>query len=100
MNGEVFLQLGHCDAMEEGKIPGELAWALMAFGIFTYDMIAIKTKKAETMSSALWRSLNHPVKSPLAILAWGILTHHLFVNKNARKSLHSLYFIRGETHAN
>jgi hypothetical protein len=83
--------------MENQKISGEPAWLIMALGILTYDLIAIKTKRVETMSTALWRSLNHPVKSPIAILAWGILTHHLFASSIARSSLKKLYFASKES---
>jgi hypothetical protein len=68
------------------KIPGDFAWIALAAGIVAYDVFAIKTKKAETMSSAIWRSLAHPIKSPLAALIWLSLTWHLFGNKQARKS--------------
>jgi len=71
------------------KISGEYAWVLMALGIFSYDMFAISTKKFETMSSALWRSLQHPIKSPVAIFSWIVLTHHLFASKPARASIKS-----------
>jgi hypothetical protein len=73
------------------KVRGEYAWGVMALGIFAYDMTAIKTKKAETMSSALWRSLQHPIKFPFASLAWGVLTYHLFTSAPARDSLKILY---------
>lgn len=69
------------------KVKGDYAWGVMALGILAYDLIAIKTKRAETMSSAMWRSLEHPIKSPAVVLIWLKLTHHLFFNKNARRAL-------------
>jgi hypothetical protein len=72
------------------KIPGEYAWGIMSLGILLYDLTAIKTKKAETMSSALWRSLQHPVKLPTTTIVWLIITHHLFVSANARSSIRNL----------
>ncbi len=66
----------------------------MALGIFSYDMYAITTKRFETMSTALWRSLEHPIKSPIAIFSWLVLTHHLFASKPARKSIKSYKIIR------
>lgn len=62
----------------------------MALGILTYDLLAIKTKKMETMSHAVWKSLAHPVKFPIATITWGILTHHLFINNKARNSMKEL----------
>jgi hypothetical protein len=72
------------------KLPGEIAWGVMSLGILAYDLTAIKTKKAETMSSALWRSLKHPIKLPTTTLIWLILTYHLFASANARSSIKSL----------
>jgi hypothetical protein len=68
------------------KASGLYAWLIMAAGIFSYDYYAIKTGRAETMSSALWGLLSHPIKSLPAILIWSVVTHHLFVNRNARQS--------------
>ena len=68
------------------KIQGEYAWMTMAAGIITYDVIAVMTKRAETMSSAIWRSLAHPIKSPVAVGVWLGLTWHLFGNPKARES--------------
>jgi len=69
---------------------GEYAWITMAFAIATYDIIAIKTKKAETMSTALWQALQDPFKLPLTVLSWSVLIHHLFLSKNARDSVKEL----------
>ncbi len=77
--------------MAEQKVHGDYAWVVMALCILGYDLWAMNTKKAETMSSALWRSLEHPMKSPFLLLSWGVLTHHLFMNKRARKSLKVFY---------
>jgi hypothetical protein len=74
------------------KIPGEYAWGIMTLGILLYDLTAMKTQKAETMSSALWRSLQHPIKLPTTSLVWLIITHHLFVSANARKSIKNLFY--------
>jgi hypothetical protein len=68
------------------KITGFYAWILMALGIFTYDMYAIRTQKFETMSTALWNSLAHPFKSAPLIVIWLTVTHHLFGNSKARNS--------------
>ncbi len=76
------------------KVSGEFAWLAMAAFIFTYDMVAIKTKRYETMSSALWRSLSHSFKAPFACGVWLVITHHLFANKNARQSYSKYTFKR------
>lgn len=68
------------------KLTGMTAWALMSLGIFIYDMFAIRTQKAETMSGALWRLLKYPVKSVPLVGIWGIVTYHLFGSSMARES--------------
>ena len=73
--------------MAKEKISGEYGWVVLAVSITAYDLFAIKTKKFETLSTALWKSLPHPIKFPIAPLAWGILTYHLFISKNARDSI-------------
>ena len=73
--------------MEEvKKIPGDVAWIALALGIVGYDTIAVLSGKAETLSSAIWRSLSHPYKFPVAASIWFGLTWHLFGNPHARNS--------------
>lgn len=90
MNGKAVLPRKLCNQMlwkEEDKVRGDIAWAVMALSITLYDVYAIKSKKAETMSGALWRSLKHPFKFPIATIIWGVLTYHLFAGRNARTSI-------------
>lgn len=83
--------------MSNGKKHSDLAWYAMALGILSFDLIAIKTNKFETMSTALWRSLSHPVRSPVIWISWGVLTHHLFASKNARNSMKILLKSKKDT---
>lgn len=68
------------------KVRGEYGWLTMAGGIVAYDLWAIKSGKAETLSGAMWRSLEHPMKFPILFASWAILTHHLLLGKKARAS--------------
>lgn len=68
------------------KVPGEVAWLALALIIIGYDSAAVISKRAETLSSALWRSLANPVRFPLAAGVWLGLTWHLFGNNKARTS--------------
>lgn len=74
------------DAQLTKKVPGDFAWIVLVSGIVMYDVAAVFSGKAETLSSALWRSLSHPVKSPLTAMLWVGVTWHLFANKEARAS--------------
>jgi hypothetical protein len=71
--------------VEKEPLIGDWAWLGLIIGIFSYDMFALKSKKCETMSAAIIRSLAHPIKGPTAVLAWVTVTHHLFGNKRARR---------------
>lgn len=62
----------------------------MALGILIYDVTAVKTQKMETMSAAVWRSLTKPNSMVPLLVIWGVLTHHLFANKNAIQSYKTL----------
>jgi len=68
------------------KLQGEYGWLFLVAGIIGYDVVAIKSKKAETLSTALWRNLEQPAKGIAMLLAWGWVTHHLFFNNRARTS--------------
>ncbi len=70
----------------EEKIDGELAWGLLILSVLVYDLYSIKTGKLETMSSAVYRALRHPLKFPLLSLIWALITFHLFANVDARQS--------------
>lgn len=67
-------------------IPGDVAWIVLASSVILYDTAAVLSGKAETMSSAIWRSLEHPYKFPIAALMWAGLSWHFFVNPRARSS--------------
>lgn len=83
------------------KLNGFWAWLIMALSILAYDIFAIKTKKAETMSTALWRMLQNPTHSPALMMVWLSITYHLFINKQARSSYKMAYVkITGAKHNN
>lgn len=72
------------EEIPSGPLPGSYAWYTMSIGILAYDLYAMKYKKAETMSSAIWRSLSDAKKASALVAGWMVLTHHLFANKRAR----------------
>ena len=68
-------------------LPGDYAWIVLALGIAAYDTCAFFSNgKLETMSRAIWRSLSHPYKFPIAGMMWAGITWHLFFNPVARHS--------------
>lgn len=72
-------------------IPGDYAWVTLALCIVLYDAVAVTTKKAETMSGAIWRSLAHPYKFPVAGVVWGAISWHLFFNPQARAAYKAVW---------
>lgn len=77
--------------MDENKlVPGDIAWLVLTGAIIGYDLAAISTKRVETLSSAIWRSLSHPRKLPILLSIWTALTWHLFANPRARQSYKNL----------
>lgn len=59
--------------------PGGWAWVGLAGGVLFTDIALIKTENA-TMSEVFGDSLKHPVKRWPVMVAWTILTLHLFGN--------------------
>lgn len=64
----------------------ELAWVVLAAGIIAFEVVALESKKIETLSEALWRSLSKPTRWPISMGIWFGLTYHLFFNPAARDS--------------
>lgn len=71
----------------DGVFRGEFAWLLLVFGIIVYEVFAIKTKKAETLTKGFWRSTNNKVTGFVPVTAWMILTLHLILEKRIRQKI-------------
>lgn len=71
-------------AKDERK-SGLYAWGLMALFVVAYDAYAIKTKKAETLTRAFWRSTEKGVQKYIPLLIWSLITAHLVIEKDIRK---------------
>lgn len=59
--------------------PGGWCWIGVAVGVFIADAVLIETKHA-TMSEVFGDALKHPHRRWPVILAWGVLSLHLFGN--------------------
>lgn len=69
----------------EEQLSGVFGWLLIAFVVVSYDAYAMKTKKAETLSSAFWRWSTHPVGAFFTTATWAALTHHLVIDNRIKK---------------
>ena len=56
---------------------GELAWVGLTLYIVCYDIWAARTGN-ETLSSAFYAALKHPVRRWPTTLVWSYITAHLF----------------------
>lgn len=72
--------------MSTGKLSGSYGWALVAATVITYDALAIKTGKAETLSGFVWRHSHKPQHRAVVLLATAILIDHLFLSDARFKS--------------
>jgi hypothetical protein len=59
------------------KYSGPVAWLGLTGYVVLYDVFALKSSR-ETLSSAFFRGLQHPIKRWPVALRWAILTGHLF----------------------
>ena len=53
--------------------PGMVGWVAVAVAVVTADLLDEKT-----MSQAFRSASRHPVAGPVVLVAWGVLTVHLF----------------------
>jgi hypothetical protein len=72
---------------KDERISGAYAWLALFAGVVAYDIFAIKTKKAETLTRAFWRSTERPVKNIIPIGLWLTLSFHLLAEKTVRKKI-------------
>ena len=70
---------------KDHRISGIYAWAFLFGSVVAYDIYAIKTQKAETLTRAFWRITEKPIKSLVPITMWVGLTAHLLIEKEVRK---------------
>lgn len=68
----------------EEQLSGVFGWLFIIFVVVSYDAYAIKTKRAETLSSAFWRWSSHPIGAFMTTAVWAALTHHLLVDNRLR----------------
>jgi hypothetical protein len=71
---------------KDERLSGAYAWVALFAIIAAYDYYAIKSKKIETLTRSFWRSTEKPIKSIVPLASWTILTAHLLLEKNIRKS--------------
>jgi hypothetical protein len=70
---------------KDDRVSGTYAWLGILSMVLAYDVYAIKTKKAETLTRSFWRLTDKPLKSIFPIAAWTALSVHLLLEKNIRK---------------
>lgn len=75
------------DLERNGRISGIFGWALLASYIIAYDIFAIKTKKAETLTRSFWRLSEGKISKAPVLGIWLIVTFHLMLEKDVRRKI-------------
>lgn len=91
-NIEVFLQqelykffLNPIHLDKDHRISGIFAWVSIFLFVLAYDIYAIKTRKAETLTRFFWRSTENKSTSTLTHGVWILLSFHLLIEKPLRR---------------
>jgi hypothetical protein len=72
---------------KDNRTSGAYAWSIMFIAIILYDVYAIKTKKAETLTRFFWRQTEKPIHGLLPVFLWFAITAHLILEKKVRKKI-------------
>lgn len=75
------------DLEKNGRISGIFGWALLAAYVVGYDLLAIKTKKAETLTRSFWRLSEGKMSKAPVLGLWMIITFHLMLEKDVRRKI-------------
>ena len=67
------------------RISGLVGWLLLFLFIVTYDALAIKTKRIETLTRFFWRKTDNGINKVFPLLLWFALTAHLVIEKDVRR---------------
>lgn len=73
------------DLEKDKRLSGVYAWIIIAAFIVAYDSVAIKTKKAETLTRFFWRQTENKFNAVAPVSIWALLTVHLLFEKSIRK---------------
>ena len=75
------------DLQKDERVSGLIGWLLVAGLVIAYDVYAMKTKKAETLTRYFWRISEGKISKAPVFAAWTILTAHLVLEKKVRRKI-------------
>ena len=75
---------------KDERISGSYAWLAIIASVLAYDIYAVKTKKAETLTRAFWRSTEQPVKNLIPVCV-GCLKFSFVSRKESKKNKRKTY---------
>ena len=72
---------------KDSRTTGLIGWAILASYVVAYDIYAIKSRKAETLTRSFWRLSESKISKFPVLAAWVILTFHLMLEKDVRRRI-------------
>jgi hypothetical protein len=72
---------------KDSRITGLIGWAALVAFVVGYDIFAIKSKKAETLTRSFWRLSEGKMSKFPVMAAWMIVTFHLMLEKDVRRKI-------------
>ena len=75
------------DLEKDSRVTGLIGWAALVAFVVGYDIFAIKSKKAETLTRSFWRLSDGKLSKFPVLAAWVIVTAHLMLEKDVRRKI-------------
>jgi hypothetical protein len=72
---------------KDARLTGLIGWAALVAFVVGYDLFAIKSQKAETLTRSFWRLSEGKVSKFPVLAAWMIVTAHLVIEKDVRRKI-------------
>jgi hypothetical protein len=72
---------------KDSRTTGLIGWAILASFVVAYDIYAIKSRKAETLTRSFWRLSENKISKFPVLAAWVIITFHLMLEKDVRRRI-------------
>jgi hypothetical protein len=72
---------------KDSRTTGLIGWAALVAFVVGYDIFAIKSKKAETLTRSFWRLSEGKMSKFPVMAAWMIVTFHLMLEKDVRRKI-------------
>lgn len=76
------------DLRKDERFSGLIGWLILMGYVVAYDIYAMKTKKAETLTRSFWRLSEGKLSKGPVLGAWLAITFHLMLEKEVRRKVY------------